>query len=141
MNTPHIHPRATEFLTIVEGNNVRAGFIMENGIATQMSTTLDRFQGVILPQGSIHFEFNNNCKPAVFMAAFSSEDPGLSSVAQNFFSLDPGILDADLGYPRFLDAVNLAQFEKTIPVSFAQGMKSCFERCGIPYNSTDSYDM
>lgn len=133
MNTPHIHNRATEFLTIVQGSNVRTGFILENGMTAQMSTTLDRFQGAILPQGSIHFEFNDNCEPAVFMAAFSHEDPGLSSIAQNFFSLDPGILEADLGYPRFLDGTNLVLFEKTIPLSFAKGMRSCLDRCGISY--------
>ena len=138
MNTPHLHNRATEFLTVVQGGNVHTGFVLENGFATQMSTTLDQFQGAILPQGSIHFEFNDNCEPAVFMAAFSHEDPGLSSVAQNFFSLDPNIVDADLGYPRFLDGTNIAQFEKTIPKSFAYSVRECLDRCGIPYNSTRS---
>jgi hypothetical protein len=27
MNTPHTHPRATEFLTIASGSNVKTGFI------------------------------------------------------------------------------------------------------------------
>lgn len=81
MNTPHTHPRATEFLTIVQGNNVRTGFVMENGGPPQMSNTLMQYQGSILPQGSIHFEFNDNCEPAVFMAAFSNEDPGLSRIS------------------------------------------------------------
>jgi len=131
MNTPHIHNRATEFLMIVQGGNVRTGFILENGLTTQMSTTLDMFQGAIFPQGSIHFEFNDNCEAAVFTAAFSNEDPGLSSIANNFFSLDPNIVNADLGYPRFLDGTNIAQFESTIPKSFALGMRECLTRCGI----------
>ena len=135
MNTPHTHPRATEFLTIVQGNNVRTGFMAENGGPPQMSNTLNQFQGSILPQGSIHFEFNDNCEPAVFMAAFSNEDPGLMSVAQNFFKLDPGILEADLGYPSFLDGTNLATFEKSMPKSFADGMKTCFDRCGLQWSS------
>ena len=135
MNTPHTHPRATEFLTIVQGSNVRTGFIAENGGPPQMSNTLEQWQGSILPQGSIHFEFNDNCEPAVFIAAFSDEDPGLSSVAQNFFSLDPGIVAADLGYPTFLDGTNLAQFEKGIPKSFADGMKTCFETCGLEWST------
>lgn len=110
---------------------MRTGFVLENGFATQQSTTLSRYQGAIFPQGSIHFEFNDSCEPAVCAAAFSNEDPGLSSVAQNFFSVDPDIVDADLGYPKFLDGTNIAQFEKTIPVSFALGVRECLARCGI----------
>jgi hypothetical protein len=102
MNTPHIHNLASELLTVVQSGNVRTDFILENGLMTQMSTTLDRFQGTILPHGSVHFDFNDNCERAVFMAAFTHEDLGLSSIAQNFFSLNSGILAADLGYPRFL---------------------------------------
>jgi len=99
-----------------------------------MNNVLTRFQGAILPIGSIHFEFNDNCEPAVFMAAFSNEDPGLSSVVQNLFSLDPGIVDADLGYPAFLDLTNIAQFEKSVPPSFSDGMRESFDRCGITYS-------
>ena len=133
MNTPHVHPRATEFLTIAEGDNVKTGFILENGLTTPMTTTLSRFQGTIFPQGSIHYEFNDNCAPAIFIAGFNSEDPGLSSIAQNFFGLDPDIVDADLGFPRQLDGTNIAQFAKTIPPSFALGAKECLDKCGIKY--------
>lgn len=31
INLPHIHPRATEFLYVIEGDFLRAGFVEENG--------------------------------------------------------------------------------------------------------------
>jgi hypothetical protein len=101
MNTPYTHPRATEFLTIASGGNVKTGYIMEEGLNTQLTTALDRYGGAIFPQGSIHYEFNDSCEPAVFIAAFGSDDPGLSRVAQNFVNLDPNIVDADLGFRIF----------------------------------------
>jgi hypothetical protein len=44
-------------------------------------------------------------------------------------------VDADLGYPTFLDGTNIAQFEKSIPKPFADGMKECFTRCGLTYET------
>ena len=133
MNTPHTHNRATEFLTIVKGGNVKTSFVQESGLSKPITTTLDLYQGAILPIGSIHYEFNDNCEDAVFVAAFSNEDPGLSRTAQNFFVEDPAIVDADLGFPSFLDGTNIAKFEKTIPKAFALGAKECLKRCGITY--------
>ena len=129
MNVPHIHPRATEFLTIVEGSNVHTGFITENSGPPQFNNTLNRFQGVVLPQGSIHFEHNDNCDPAVFIAAFSNEDPGLSNVAQNFFRLTPDIVDAVL--PTVIDGTNVIKFSGSLAPEFIQGVQSCLDRCGI----------
>jgi hypothetical protein len=53
INTAHTHPRATEFLTVVSGQ-IDSGFILENGLPTQVNTTLTKFQGTIFPMGSIH---------------------------------------------------------------------------------------
>lgn len=32
INTPHVHPRAAEFLTLIEGSNLRFGSILEDGL-------------------------------------------------------------------------------------------------------------
>jgi len=87
--------------------------------------------------GSIHYEFNDSCEPAVFVAAFSNEDPGLSRAAQNFFGEDGPIVTADLGFPAFLDHVNIPQFRSKIPKAFALGAQECLDRCGIKYNATE----
>ena len=57
----------------------------------------------VWPQGAIHFEFNNNCEPAVFVSALNSDDPGVSTIANNFFSLSPDIVNATLGFPKDLN--------------------------------------
>ena len=144
MNTPHVHPRATEVLTIADvaaGGVVKTGFIMENGAGVQFSNALSKYQGTVFPMGSVHYEFNDNCEPATFIAGFNSDDPGLSSIAQNFFDLDPDIVQADLGFPREINGMNIAQFAPTIPPSFALGVQSCLDRCGItyvPFNSSSA---
>lgn len=142
MNTPHIHPRAAEVLTfthVAEGAAMTTGFILENGIAAQFSIELSKYQGTVFPQGSVHYEFNDYCTPARFIAGFNSDDPSLSSIAQDFFDLDPEIVKADLGFPREINGMNIAQFTPTIPPSFALGIQSCLDRCGItsvPFNSS-----
>ncbi|KAK0815314.1 hypothetical protein LTR91_014779 [Friedmanniomyces endolithicus] len=137
MNTPHTHNRATELLVIVAGNNVHTSFVQESGLTTPITTTLNQYQGAVLPIGSIHYEFNDSCEPAVFVAAFSNEDPGLSRAAQNFFGEDGPIVTADLGFPAFLDHVNIPQFRSKIPKAFALGAQECLDRCGIKYNATE----
>ncbi|KAF8852487.1 hypothetical protein BDZ45DRAFT_749583 [Acephala macrosclerotiorum] len=112
MNTPHTHPRATEFLIIVSGSNVKTGFI----------------------QGGREYRAHDYLgSPVVFIAASSSDDLNLSRTTQDFFRLNPGIVDADLGLLSFLDHINIAQFAATIPPAFALAANSCLDRCGIKY--------
>ncbi|KEF58728.1 uncharacterized protein A1O9_06654 [Exophiala aquamarina CBS 119918] len=134
LNTPHFHPRATEFLTLVTDTKMLSGFVLENGLAAEFNTTLTQFQGTVFPQGSIHFQQNLDCKPAVAIAGLNSEDPGASSVAQNFIvNLDPEIVDATLGFPKEINADNFAQFRKHIPASLAKGVEECLIRCHLAY--------
>ena len=128
MNTAHTHPRATEFLTVVDGE-IETGFIQENKFTTEVKTTLKKFQGTVFPMGSIHFQFNNKCEPATFVAGLNSEDPGASTIAQNFFALDKDIVDFTLGFPNAIDGSNFEQFKNSIPASFAQNIKTCLANC------------
>lgn len=93
LNAPHSHPRANEFLTVIQ-NELVTGLILEsnpgsngnvvgkapvenaNGTLPQAGTTLHLYQGTIYPQGSTHFQFNPTCEPSVFAAAFDNRDPG-----------------------------------------------------------------
>jgi hypothetical protein len=133
LNTPHIHPRASEFFTVATPGRIETGFVLENGLITEFNTTLTQFQGTVFPQGSIHFQQNLECTPQVGISGLNSEDPGASSIAQNFFALDPAVIDATLGFPKQIDASNFAQFKKSIPMPFVQGIESCFQRCNIKY--------
>ena len=104
MNTPHTHPRATEFLYVASNGQMEAGFIEESG-ARIVVNTLTQGQGTIFPMGSIHFQVNLGCEPLTFVAALNSEDPGVSEIAQgceypNCFDswIQPG---ADVGFGSF----------------------------------------
>lgn len=133
MNTPHVHPRATEFLTVVEGS-VKFGYILENGLTkapnpSEITGTLEKFQGTVFPMGSIHYQFNPKCESAVFVAGLNSDDPGTSQVAQNFFGLNPDVVNATLGFPKQLDGKNIDAFRKLIPVNIAHAIDSCLATC------------
>lgn len=141
MNSPHTHPRATEFLTVVEGQ-LEVGFVMENGLfkdaakeinalAFPFNTTLNQFEATIFPQGSIHFQFNPTCERAIFTAALNSADPGTSQVAQNFFTLPDDIVKITLGGKNKIDPSNVDQFRANLPANLVSAMDSCKARCHL----------
>jgi len=134
LNTPHIHPRATEFLTLVTDSHMSTGFVLENGFVAEQRTNLTLYQGTVFPQGSIHWQQNLDCYPAVAIAGLNSEDPGASSIAQNYLINTSGdIVDASLGFPKSIDGSNFAAFKKAIPVTLSQGVEECLIRCNIKY--------
>lgn len=45
----------------------------------------------------MHFQQNLGCETTVFVASFDFVDPGTLQIAQNFFSLDKGVVNATLG--------------------------------------------
>ena len=59
MNTPHTHPRATEFNFVVNGS-LTAGMLAENG-ARFVTNNVTAGSATIFPKGAIHFEVNNAC--------------------------------------------------------------------------------
>ncbi|KAJ7052519.1 hypothetical protein C8F01DRAFT_1261672 [Mycena amicta] len=68
--------------------------------------------------GSIHFQVNDGCDPALFVSGFNSEDPGVLSIAQRFLGLPPDILSATLGDLGVEEVVGL---EAQIPDNVAIG--------------------
>jgi hypothetical protein len=133
INTPHVHPRATEFLTVVQGA-ISFGMILENGLVdagnkAEINGTLQTFQGTVLPVGSIHYQFNPTCEPAVFVATLNSEDPGTSQVAQGFFGLNGEVVNATLGFPKTLDGRDIESFRQRLPANLAQAVDTCLAAC------------
>lgn len=84
----------------------------------------------IFPQGALHTEFNPDCTPAVFVAGFASEDPGVLQVAQGFFGLEDDIVRAALGGEAFAGQ-DLEKFRTAVPANVAQGVEACLVKCGI----------
>jgi oxalate decarboxylase/phosphoglucose isomerase-like protein (cupin superfamily) len=127
INLPHTHPRATEINYIVSGT-FEAGFFQENG-ARFIMNTLVAGQATVFPQGAIHFEQNLNCTPAMFVAAFNSDDPGVLTVANSFYGgLPANIVGASLGG---LNITTVDSMKAMLPVNPALGIQECRQRCGL----------
>ena len=147
LNTPHSHPRANEFLTVVQGKLIGSLILEDNpggsgnvngsgseyGAIPQVNAELENYKGMIFPIGLTHFQFNPTCEPAVFAAAFDSNDPGRTQLARNFFSITPDeILEAAVGGNlETLDASRLDALRKAIPGDTAVMMEECAQKCGI----------
>jgi len=131
-NTPHIHPRSSEINIIVEGR-LGTMFVAENGVKPIGINYLGQYQMTVFPQGSTHLEFNPDCTNAVFVAGFGSEDPGVEQLAQTLFSLDPAVVQADLGVET-INGADITAFNDRIPHNVALGVQQCLDKCNITRN-------
>lgn len=148
MNTPHLHPRSNELLTVVQGTLIGT-LILENdngagnvvggpppliGAIPQINTTLANYTSMLFPKGNVHFQYNPECEPAVFVAAFDSPDPGRTQAAQGFFSAEPDeIILSSTGYSEFLTPAQIKGLRPTLSSAFASIIESCAKKCGIPF--------
>ncbi|CAE7030300.1 hypothetical protein CFE70_004112 [Pyrenophora teres f. teres 0-1] len=150
LNTPHWHPRANEFLTVVQGTlqgvlllesdsgfgDVVGGAPEAKGPYTQVESTLANYTGMLFPKGLVHWQFNPECEPAVFVAGFDSPDPGRAEAARAFFSGEPDeVLSASLEYSEFLSPEQIAGLRGGLTSDFTAIVESCAKKCGIPYKS------
>ena len=126
---PHIHPRADEFIIVTEGQ-ILTQFIAETGAAL-VTNELNTLGATLFPKGSIHFEYNNECSPAAFVAAFNSNDPGVSFVAANLFSLEDQVVIASLGGDAVISGAELASIRHALPAGLATLVQQCTTKCGI----------
>jgi len=131
MFTPHTHPRATEFTYVVNGT-LLTGFVLENG-ARQVTNTVSGGSAVIFPKGSIHWIANLGCEPSVFVASLNDEDPGLSSIAQNFFGIEEDVVSATLGG---VNSEYLSQISSQLPPGLILGLETCLQKCGLEQSSS-----
>ncbi|KAE9362555.1 RmlC-like cupin [Stipitochalara longipes BDJ] len=146
LNVPHSHPRANEFLTVVNGTLI-GGLMLEeipdaNGTVNSgpgstipipmVTATLTNFTGMLFPQGQVHFQFNPTCEPAVFAAAFDSNDSGRTQIANTFFSIGfDDVLETATGNSESLGVGQLDALRGHIPDSFALLMDDCAKTCGF----------
>ncbi|XP_031497475.1 putative germin-like protein 2-1, partial [Nymphaea colorata] len=92
LTLPHAHPRATEILVVLEGC-LYVGFVTsnpENWLFTKKLYIRDVF---VFPQGLIHFQQNVGEGGAVAIAALSSQNPGVITIANAVFGAKPPIYD------------------------------------------------
>ncbi|KAJ7120716.1 RmlC-like cupin domain-containing protein [Mycena crocata] len=130
LNIPHLHPRANEFFTVIDGQ-LDTGFVQENGFNAEIETQLGKFQGTVFPMGSMHYQQNPTCSPAAFVASLNSEDPGRSDIATSFWMLPPDVVDAALGFPETIGGGNIDAWRAHLPKNLAAGVDSCLKACGL----------
>ncbi|KAJ7065064.1 RmlC-like cupin [Mycena amicta] len=130
INSPHTHPRATEVNFSANGT-LRTGLLAENG-ARFIMNDLPPGSMTVFPQGAIHFEMNDGCDPAMFVAAFNGEDPGVVQLAQRFLGLPVDIVSATLGDIGVEEVEGLAHL---IPDNIVLGTE-CLKRCGLDRPAT-----
>ncbi|KAJ7226796.1 RmlC-like cupin domain-containing protein [Mycena pura] len=130
LSVPHMHPRANEFLTVVEGI-LDTGFVQENGFPDEVRTRLGKYQGTVFPMGSMHYQQNPTCSPAMFVGAANSEDPGRSDMARSLWMLPPDVVDAGLGFPHTIGGHNINAWRAHLPGSLTAGVDSCLKACGL----------
>lgn len=92
LNAPHTHPRATEILTVLEGQ-LYVGFVTSNPDNKLFTKLLNKGDVFVFPEGLIHFQFNVGHADAVAIAALSSQNPGVITIANAVFGAKPPISD------------------------------------------------
>ncbi|XP_024520836.1 germin-like protein subfamily 1 member 18 [Selaginella moellendorffii] len=92
VNPPHVHPRGTELLFLQQGT-LYVGFVSTTN-NTLFAQTLHPGDLFVFPRGLIHFQLNVGKTPAVALAGFNSQNPGVTQVAKAVFASNPPIYDA-----------------------------------------------
>ncbi|CAM6054393.1 unnamed protein product [Sphagnum tenellum] len=113
INLPHVHPRATELLYLISGDNLQCAFAEENGGRTIVNS---------LNEGQ-----NLGCKPVTFISALNSEDPGVVTISSRAFTLPSEALQATYA----LSADKIEIIKKGIPSGPAKGRMECLKRCNL----------
>ncbi|XP_042410470.1 putative germin-like protein 2-1 [Zingiber officinale] len=94
LNPPHTHPRATEILTVLEGE-LYVGFVTSNiGQTNRLFTKiLKKVDVFVFPQGLVHFQFNRGHTRVVAITALSSQNSGTITIANAVFGSKTPISD------------------------------------------------
>ncbi|CAH1425197.1 unnamed protein product [Lactuca virosa] len=87
---PHTHPRATEILTVLEGQ-IEVGFVTSNPDNRHISKVLNKGDVFVFPVNLIHYQRNVGNMNAVAMVALSSQNPGVVPIANVVFGSNPDI--------------------------------------------------
>jgi len=88
VNPPHIHPRATEVIFVLQGS-LDVGFVTTaNRLYARIVCAGEVF---VFPRGLVHYQRNNGGGPAAVLSAFDSQLPGTQPVAEALFGASPPV--------------------------------------------------
>ncbi|KAI4297019.1 hypothetical protein L6164_036931 [Bauhinia variegata] len=111
LNPPHIHPRATELFTVLEGT-LYAGFVTSNPENRLFTKILNKGDVFVFPKGLIHFQMNVGKSKALAISGLSSQDPGRVDIANTVFGSDPSISQEVLTKAFQLDKGTISYLQK-----------------------------
>ncbi|KAK0589844.1 hypothetical protein LWI29_019201 [Acer saccharum] len=110
INPPHIHPRASEILTVLEGS-LEVGFVTSNPENRLITKVLCKGDVFVFPVGLVHFQRNVGNGFAVAMAAFGSQNPGLIGISNAVFGSNPPIASDVLAKAFQVDKETVEQIQ------------------------------
>ncbi|KAL0396013.1 UNVERIFIED_CONTAM: Germin-like protein subfamily 1 member 18 [Sesamum calycinum] len=95
LNPPHMHPRASEILIVMEGT-LYVGFITSNPENPNLTNKLFAkilYPGdvYVFPKGLSHFQYNVGKTNGVAFASLNSQNPGVVTLANALFGSEPSI--------------------------------------------------
>ncbi|KAG5190197.1 RmlC-like cupin domain-containing protein [Tribonema minus] len=135
INLPHVHPRATEILYVVDAaaEGVLTAFVEENGGRT-IENTIVTGEAAFFPQGLTHVQVNMGCTPATMIAALGSDDFGVQTITTTALK---GLAGADGLGEGLAAALGISQDQLAVliggfPDGPAIGAAECRQRCGLP---------
>jgi len=134
INLPHVHPRATELLFVINGTGpLRTWLVEENqGLPHSRDIVNDLAAGQVtfFPQGLIHFQQNLGCDTLTFLSALNSEDPGVNTVTLRLFDAEG---DEALAQSLGLAVNQVAAIRAGVPAGPAKGLQECLQKCKPTY--------
>ncbi|KAM7272798.1 hypothetical protein ACFE04_027462 [Oxalis oulophora] len=90
VNPPHIHPRASEVVYVLEGD-VEVGFITTANVLH--TANLKKGDLFVFPRALVHYQKNTGTTAASVLAAFNSQLPGTQSIGVSLFGASPCLPD------------------------------------------------
>ncbi|CAN0911561.1 Putative germin-like protein 2-3 [Linum grandiflorum] len=91
LNTLGVSMARIDFAPNVIEGCLEVGFVTSNPANAHHNMTLDKGDVFVFPANLVHYQRNLWNTPAVAIAAFSSQSPGVVSVANSVFGSNPAI--------------------------------------------------
>eukprot|EP01134_Creolimax_fragrantissima_P004996 CFRG4996T1 len=128
INMPHVHPRGTESIYVVNGE-LTVGFVTEGGRLIINDISAD--QSTFFPLGLLHYQQNLGCEPASFISILNNADPGLLVISAALMTLP----DIALSVTFDEDEAFVTQLRLGLPAGPARGRAECLARCNLPLDT------
>ncbi|KAL1559596.1 germin-like protein subfamily 1 member 11 isoform X2 [Salvia divinorum] len=87
---PHLHPRASEVITVLEGT-MEVGFVTSYPDYKYYSKVLNKGDAIIIPLGLLHTVRNVAIGKSVITVSFNSQNPGFIFIPDSLFAAKPAI--------------------------------------------------